>query len=85
MHLEKLPRFPLTQLPTPLAELPALTKTLGGPRLWIKRDDQTGLALGAELSGQVGEFRRTLGSLDPVFMGTEEAVEQQISLGYSAR
>lgn len=46
MHLEKLPRFPLAELPTPLAELPALTRALGGPRLWIKRDDQTGLALG---------------------------------------
>ena len=46
MHLEKLPRFPLACLPTPLGELPALTRTLGGPRLLIKRDDQTGLALG---------------------------------------
>ena len=46
MHLETLPRFPLACLPTPWAELPALTRTLGGPRLLIKRDDQTGLALG---------------------------------------
>ncbi len=46
MHLEKLPRFSLAQLPTPLADLPALTQSLGGPRLLIKRDDQTGLALG---------------------------------------
>jgi D-cysteine desulfhydrase len=29
-----------------LEELPRLTSALGGPRLWIKRDDQTGLALG---------------------------------------
>jgi len=46
MHIEKLPRFSLAQLPTPLADLPALTQSLGGPRLLIKRDDQTGLALG---------------------------------------
>jgi D-cysteine desulfhydrase len=46
MHLEKLPRFPLTQLPTPIETLPRLSRELGGPELLIKRDDQTGLALG---------------------------------------
>lgn len=46
MHLEKLPRFPLAQLPTPLEKLERLSRELGGPELLIKRDDQTGLALG---------------------------------------
>jgi 1-aminocyclopropane-1-carboxylate deaminase/D-cysteine desulfhydrase-like pyridoxal-dependent ACC family enzyme len=46
MHIEALPRFPPAQLPTPLAELPALTRALGGPGRLIKRDDQTGLAMG---------------------------------------
>jgi len=46
MHIEKLPRFPLTQLPTPLESLPRLSRELGGPQLLIKRDDLTGLALG---------------------------------------
>ncbi len=46
MHLEKLPRYRLAQLPTPVESLPALTRALGGPQLLIKRDDQTGLALG---------------------------------------
>jgi D-cysteine desulfhydrase len=46
MHIEKLPRFPLAQLPTPLESLPRLSRELGGPELFIKRDDQTGLALG---------------------------------------
>lgn len=46
MHLEKLPRFPLAQLPTPIEKLPRLSRELGGPELLIKRDDQTGLALG---------------------------------------
>jgi L-cysteate sulfo-lyase len=41
-----LPRVPLAFLPTPLEELERLTKVLGGPRLFIKRDDQTGLATG---------------------------------------
>lgn len=46
MHIEKLPRFPLAQLPTPIERLPRLSHELGGPELIIKRDDQTGLALG---------------------------------------
>ncbi len=39
-------RFPLAHLPTPLQPLDRLSAVLGGPRLWIKRDDQTGLAGG---------------------------------------
>ncbi|HEX5219785.1 MAG TPA: D-cysteine desulfhydrase family protein [Verrucomicrobiae bacterium] len=46
MHIEKLPRFPLAQLPTPVEKLERLSRELGGPTLLIKRDDQTGLALG---------------------------------------
>ncbi len=46
MQTDHLGRFPLAQLPTPVAPLEALGKLLGGPRLLIKRDDQTGLALG---------------------------------------
>jgi D-cysteine desulfhydrase family pyridoxal phosphate-dependent enzyme len=41
-----LPRISLAHLPTPLEALPRLSQALGGPRLWIKRDDQTGLAGG---------------------------------------
>ena len=39
-------RLELAYLPTPLEPLPRLSKFLGGPELWIKRDDQTGLATG---------------------------------------
>jgi D-cysteine desulfhydrase family pyridoxal phosphate-dependent enzyme len=39
-------RFPLAHLPTPLEPMHRLSDTLGGPELWIKRDDQTGLATG---------------------------------------
>jgi 1-aminocyclopropane-1-carboxylate deaminase/D-cysteine desulfhydrase-like pyridoxal-dependent ACC family enzyme len=46
MHIERLPRFPLAQLPTPIEKLTRLSRELGGPELLIKRDDQTGLALG---------------------------------------
>jgi D-cysteine desulfhydrase family pyridoxal phosphate-dependent enzyme len=41
-----LPRVKLAHLPTPIDHLPRLTKVLGGPELFIKRDDQTGLAFG---------------------------------------
>lgn len=46
MRIESLPRFSLTQLPTPLENLERLSRELGGPELLIKRDDLTGLALG---------------------------------------
>jgi D-cysteine desulfhydrase family pyridoxal phosphate-dependent enzyme len=41
-----LPRIPLARLPTPVHPLPRLSAELGGPQLWIKRDDLTGLAFG---------------------------------------
>ena len=40
------PKLSLAHLPTPLEELPRLSELLDGPELLIKRDDQTGLALG---------------------------------------
>ena len=46
MRIDSLPRFPLAHLPTPLEELKALSRQLAGPDILIKRDDQTGLALG---------------------------------------
>jgi len=46
MHLKQLPRVSLAHLPTPIDELPRLSQELGGLRLLVKRDDQTGLASG---------------------------------------
>ena len=40
------PRFPLGIFPTPLVEAPRLSKKLGGPRIFIKRDDLTGFGFG---------------------------------------
>ena len=45
-RLDALPRFHLTDLPTPLLDLPNLTRKLGGPRLLMKRDDLTQHGLG---------------------------------------
>lgn len=41
-----LPEVELGFFPTPLHPLPRLSAALGGPDLWVKRDDQTGLATG---------------------------------------
>ncbi len=46
MHLARFKRISLGHFPTPLEKMDNLTKTLGGPQLWIKRDDCTGLATG---------------------------------------
>jgi len=45
-RLARFPRLGLAQLPTPLEPLKRLTAALGGPRLWVKREDCTGLGFG---------------------------------------
>jgi len=44
MNLARHPRISLAHLPTPLEPMKRLSELLGGPRLWIKRDDCTGLS-----------------------------------------
>ena len=44
--LSRFSKVPLGFLPTPLHPCPRLSERLGGPSIWIKRDDQTGLAFG---------------------------------------
>ena len=46
MHLARFPRVFLAHLPTPLEKMDRLSKELGGPEIWIKRDDCTGLSTG---------------------------------------
>ena len=50
MELSEFPRRRIAFLPTPLVELPRLAAAMApsgrGPRLFVKRDDQTGLATG---------------------------------------
>jgi 1-aminocyclopropane-1-carboxylate deaminase/D-cysteine desulfhydrase-like pyridoxal-dependent ACC family enzyme len=45
-RISKFPRVKLAELPTPLQELPRLSEACGGPRIFMKRDDLTGLAFG---------------------------------------
>lgn len=46
MNLARFPRIRLGHLPTPLEHMPRLSEMLGGPEIWIKRDDCTGLSTG---------------------------------------
>ncbi|HTR82946.1 MAG TPA: D-cysteine desulfhydrase family protein [Reyranella sp.] len=44
--LDRFARLGLAQLPTPLEPMKRLTAHLGGPNLWVKREDCTGLGFG---------------------------------------
>ncbi len=46
MKIEHVPRFHLADMNTPLEEMTRMRTKLGGPRLFMKRDDLIGLALG---------------------------------------
>jgi L-cysteate sulfo-lyase len=46
MHLSRFHRVKLSHAPTPLEPLTRLSRFLGGPNLYIKRDDCTGLGTG---------------------------------------
>jgi len=46
MQWSDFPRVSLAHLPTPLEYMPRLSKHLGGPDIYVKRDDCTGLATG---------------------------------------
>src|SRR5574341_1487775 len=44
--IRQFPRIALAHLPTPIEPLHHFSQTLGGPPIWVKRDDLTGLATG---------------------------------------
>ena len=50
-------RLSLAHLPTPLEECPRLAEALAGPRILVKREDQTGMAFGGN---KVREFEYSL-------------------------
>jgi len=55
MQIGNIPRIRLANLPTPLEEMTTLSTVLEGPRLFIKRDDNTGLSFGGS-KARVLEF-----------------------------
>jgi D-cysteine desulfhydrase family pyridoxal phosphate-dependent enzyme len=52
-RIDKLARMQIAHLPTPLEFCPRLTEALGGPQIWMKRDDCTGLAFGGNKTRQL--------------------------------
>lgn len=56
-RLATLPRLSLASLPTPLQEAPRLSEALGGPRILIKREDLTGMAMGGN---KIREFEYSI-------------------------
>jgi L-cysteate sulfo-lyase len=51
-EINKQPRYRLAHRPTPLEHLTRFSQALGGPSIFIKRDDCTGLALGGNKARQ---------------------------------
>src|ERR1700760_1035181 len=76
MHLARFPRVRLFPAPTPLERLDNLTRALGGPEIWIKRDDCTVVATGGnkirKLEWLIGEAR-TQGATHIVTQGAVQS------------
>jgi D-cysteine desulfhydrase family pyridoxal phosphate-dependent enzyme len=51
--INKIPRITIGHIPTPLDACPNLTRALGGPKIFMKRDDCTGLAFGGNKTRQL--------------------------------
>jgi D-cysteine desulfhydrase family pyridoxal phosphate-dependent enzyme len=49
-RVDRFPRVALVHRPTPLRKLERLSARLGGPEIYVKRDDMTGLAFGGNKS-----------------------------------
>lgn len=80
MHLARFPRLHFAHLPTPLEPMENLTRDLGGPRLWIKRDDCTGLAGGGNKTRKL-EFLLA----DAVQQGADTIITQGATQSNHAR
>lgn len=79
-RVARLPRVPLALMPTPLHEAPRLARELGIGRLFIKRDDLTGLAFGGNKTRNL-EFRMA----EAVAQGTEVFIAGLEAQSNSAR
>jgi L-cysteate sulfo-lyase len=90
-RLAAFPQVSLGQFPTPLEPLPRLTQALGGPTLWVKRDDAVGPAMGGnktrkleflfgEAQAQQAKVVATFGGLQSNF--ARQMVSAANSLGF---
>jgi 1-aminocyclopropane-1-carboxylate deaminase/D-cysteine desulfhydrase-like pyridoxal-dependent ACC family enzyme len=72
-RIAELPRVRFALLPTPMEEARQLTRRLGGPRIFVKRDDLTGIAFGGNKTRNL-EYRlaRTIAEgADTVIVGLD--------------
>lgn len=80
LTLAKFPRLPLGHFPTPLEPMDRLSEVLGGPRLWVKRDDCTGLSSGGNKTRKL-EFLMA----DAVEKGADTIITQGATQSNHAR
>ena len=80
MHLARFPRLHFAHLPTPLEPMKRLSEHLGGPNIWIKRDDCTGLAGGGNKTRKL-EFLMA----DAVERGADTVITQGATQSNHAR
>ncbi len=88
MHLARFPRVFLAHLPTPLERLDRLSKELGGPEIWIKRDDCTGLSTGGNKTRKL-EFlmaeAQALGADTVMTQGATQSNHARQTAAFSAK
>jgi len=81
-RISTFPRIRLGQFPTPLEPLPRLTRALGGPSLWVKRDDVVGPAMGGnktrELEFLFGEAQARRAQIVATFGGLQSNFARQM-------
>lgn len=80
MHISRYPRVSLAHLPTALEAMPRISEALGGPNLWIKRDDCTGLSGGGNKTRKL-EFLMA----DAVEQGADTIITQGATQSNHAR
>ncbi len=80
ISLARFPRISFGHLPTPLEPMDRLSEVLGGPRLWVKRDDCTGLSTGGNKTRKL-EFLMA----DAVEKGADTIITQGATQSNHAR
>lgn len=75
MLLSRFPRVRLAHLPTPLEFLPRLTEHLGGPQIYVKRDDCTGLGTGGNKTRKLEFLMAEALERDATVVVTQGAVQ----------
>ena len=88
MHLARCPRVRLFPSPTPLERMENFSRSLGGPDIWIKRDDCTVVATGGnkvrKLEWLIGEAR-SLGATHIVTQGAVQSNHVRQTAAVAAR